>query len=157
MGAWSIWATILRSTCQDARALRAGAHIAVLGGLRAERKASVATIVDELRDVQRGLEEVASKLREAAVQEDLPDDEKDKLRGRLFETDPAKLIYVVLGLNKLIEHEQCGRVYEWARIQTIALMVAFARFAPEAFGEALETWDGDGAPNLSVIEGGING
>jgi hypothetical protein len=116
----------------------------------------MATIVDELRDVQRGLEEVESKLREAAVQEDLPEDEKDRLRGRLFETDEAKLIYVVLGLHKLIENEQHGRVYEWARIQTIALMVAFARFAPEAFGEALERWGEDGEPDLTLIKGGLD-
>jgi hypothetical protein len=56
-----------RVTCQDARGLRAGATIAVLGGLRAERKASMATTThgDWKIEMDQALERIWQNINEA--------------------------------------------------------------------------------------------
>jgi hypothetical protein len=154
-----------RTTCQDALGLRAGATIAVLGGLCAEREGSMATTLDAetvaaIKDGLGGIEErlrsLAAQMRATATQEDLPEDEKDQLRGHLWDLEETDLVYAVLGLHKIIESQQHGRLYEMARMQTIGLMVAFARFAPEPFREAVERWDEDGEPDLRLIVGGVD-
>jgi hypothetical protein len=92
-----------------------------------------------------------------AIQPDLSDAERERLRQRLFEVDEVELIYCVLGLHKVIESQQDGKLYEFAQMLTTALTTAFTRFAPEPLGEMLKRWEENDEPGLTLVEGGFDG
>jgi hypothetical protein len=112
-----------RVACEDARGLRAGALIAALGGLCAERRPIVAST------------HAASPL---------TDEEVDRLLTFLAEQTDAEAIVYLLTLHKSAENhaEEIGaqKLREILGLDAVAIFDVLGRFAPGAMNDALAVW-----------------
>src|SRR5690348_3451078 len=67
--------------------------------------------------------------------EPMSDDEREGLFERLDECPDGQLVWMLLTAHKLVEQNTLGRTRNTAEMETVLLVKALQRFAPEAFAD----------------------
>src|SRR5438093_11897714 len=84
---------------------------------------------------------------------ELSEEERETIRTRLFGLSDTDLVATLLVNHKRIERGSSGHVHNLAERGSTVIAVVLDRFAPEAFGEAVDIIFPEERPDLHLVGG----
>lgn len=108
---------------------------------RTDLRAQYQAFASQLKELNAQLGKLKAELEKLLASDHgpggIPAEQLEQFSTRLEEEDDVELVSMLLALRKLFERGLTGRRLELAQFETVALIVALQRFAPEPFERAL--------------------